>query len=216
MESQKRQSLIDITKELATKDDPAHDFLHLWRVLHNAEKIAQVEGGDLDIITPAALFHDIVIYPKNDQRSKGANEESAKKAEEILLQCKWFPALKVEQVMRAITRCSYGKNLPKETLEEHIVQDADLLESVGTIAVARTFVSTGQMQRPMYCFEDMEGKSRDLNKVVSEYGLDLFPARLFKVIERLHTETAKKIAREREKSMRAFYRAFLAEIKGEE
>ncbi|OGC82295.1 MAG: hypothetical protein A2V81_02045, partial [Candidatus Abawacabacteria bacterium RBG_16_42_10] len=185
-------------------------------VLGNAEKIAAVEGGDLDVIIPAALFHDIVIYPKNDSRSKHANDQSAEKAREILIKLDWYPQEKISHVMNAIERCSYSKNLPKESLEEYIVQDADFLESVGTIAVARTFVSTGQMKRLMYCLEDIEGHSRDLAQSVSEYALDLFPARLFRVKERMYTKTAKAIAQKREETMKHFYDAFLAEIKGEQ
>jgi uncharacterized protein len=216
MTTQHKEELIAICKELASKDDPAHDFLHLLRVLGNAERISQIEGGDLDIIIPAALFHDIVIYPKDHLRSKFANEESAEKAKEILTKLSWYPQEKILNVMNAIKHCSYSKNLSKESLEEYIVQDADFLESVGTIAVARTFVSTGQMKRAMYCLEDIEGHHRDLVQVVSAYALDLFPARLFKVRERMHTKTAKEIAQKREETMKHFYDAFLAEIKGEQ
>ncbi len=215
MLQQHRQALIEMMRIEAAKDDPAHDYSHLLRVLGNAEKIAKTEGGDLDVIVPGALFHDIVIYRKDDPRSKNASDESAEKAVDILLGMEWFPKEKIEHVMRVITRCSYSKNLSKSSIEEHIVQDADLLESVGTIAIARTFISTGQMNRAMYCVEDVEGASRDLAQTVSKYALDLFPARLFKVVERLHTETAKRLGREREKTMRAFYEALLGEISGE-
>ena len=72
-----KNHLLNLAEKKMVKNDPSHDFLHAKRVLMLAEAIHKKEGGDLDVLIPAALFHDAVIYPKNDPRSKLAPEESA-------------------------------------------------------------------------------------------------------------------------------------------
>ena len=65
MESGLKNQLIGVARDRISNADVSHDFGHALRVLSNAERIVKEEGGDLDIIVPAALFHDLVTYPKN-------------------------------------------------------------------------------------------------------------------------------------------------------
>ncbi|MBP7057012.1 HD domain-containing protein [Candidatus Gracilibacteria bacterium] len=213
MNAEQRQHLIAITKELASTDDRAHDFAHLYRVLCMAERIATEEHADMDVVIPAALWHDIVIYAKNDPRSKEASIHSAAKARELLTGLDWYPQDKIDAVEHAITRCSFSKNLPKDAIEQYIIQDADLLESTGAIAVVRTFTSGAQMNRPFYDLDDPEAKGRAFDAFANS--LDLFPSRLFIVPERLYTQTAKKIGKERDAFVRLFYQQFVKEISGQ-
>lgn len=208
-----KTELIAKSKENIKDEDPSHDFLHAVRILNLSEAIAGSEGGDSDIIVPAALFHDVVIYPKNDPRSPMASIESAALARKILTELAWFPKDKIEAVAKVIERCSFSKNLQKERLEEYIVQDADLLESLGAIAVARTFSSSGQLGRFFYELNDPRGSHRELN--AKKYALDLFGTRLFQAKERLHTKTAKQMAERREKFLHVFYEEFLKDVEVE-
>jgi len=79
-----REQLIKIAKEKIPNTDVSHDFEHALRVLTNAERIGKTEKGDLDIIIPAALFHDVVVYQKNHPDSQRSQEESAIVTENIL------------------------------------------------------------------------------------------------------------------------------------
>ena len=167
-----RNKLIDIARERITSEDVSHDFEHSYRVLLNAEKISKVEGGDLEIIVPAALFHDLIVYPKNSESNKRfqSQEDSAKEAEKILKSIKEYPKEKIEKVLIAIRECSFSKGIIPEILESEILQDADKLESTGMISIMRTFSSTGQMKRQLYKPKDPLSKERVPDR--KKYALD--------------------------------------------
>ena len=209
MNQELRSQLISIARENTPSGDPAHDFQHILRVLKNAELIAVSENADLDVVIPAALFHDIVMYRKDDPRSKMASEESAAVARDVLEALAGYPKIKIEFVCSAISTCSFSKGIAPVFLEAKILQDADGLESIGAISVMRTFSSTGQMNRPFYNPEDPFCENRDPE--VEKYALDLFFSRLLLVQSRLHTDLAKKMGARRS----LFLRAFLAEFKSE-
>jgi uncharacterized protein len=211
MTLEQRADLVSEARKHIKNSDPSHDFLHALRIMALSEKIAAQEGGDLDILIPAALFHDAVIYPKDEPRSALASVHSADLAKNVLESKAWFPKEKIVQVANAIERCSFSKNLPKERLEEHIVQDADLLESLGAIAVARTFASSGQMSRPFYDLEDPRGLKREIAKPLTN-ALDLFTSRLFVAKDRLYTKTTKDLAERRDKFLHVFYEEFLNDV----
>jgi uncharacterized protein len=192
--------------EARLANDPSHDLGHVLRVLRLAEKIAAAEGGDLDVLIPAALFHDVIVYAKDDPRSPHAAEESAQVAREVLEGCMEYPGEKIPQVMTAIRQCSYSKGVDPESREGAILQDADRLEATGAIAVMRTFASCGSMGRAFYDPEDPFCRRRDPEPL--RYGLDLFYARLLKVEAGMHTATARTVARRRT----AFLRVFLEEL----
>ena len=209
MKESLRQKLIDLAKEKITKEDISHDLQHSLRVLALAEKIAKEEGADFDIIVPAALFHDVVIYPKNNPRSKNESEESARYTAQLLEDIEDYPKNKIRKVQTAIEQCSFSKRIMPELLEAKVLQDADRLEATGAISIMRTFSSTGQMKRPFYKPEDPFCKNREPEP--KRYALDLFYARLLKVESGMHTKKAKELAKERT----GFLRSFLEELKNE-
>jgi len=145
-----KNRLIAIAMEKINGTDSSHDFTHALRVLKNAERIASCEGGDLEIIIPAALFHDIVVYPKNDPRSKFESDESAEVAKKILINVNEYSSDKIIRVMQVIREHSFRKGIKPKMIESKIIQDADKLEVTGAIGVMRTFSSTGQMKRKFY------------------------------------------------------------------
>src|SRR3989344_8112929 len=135
MKESLRQKLIDLAKEKITKEDISHDLQHSLRVLALAEKIAKEEGADFDIIVPAALFHDVVIYPKNNPRSKNESEESARYTAQLLEDIEDYPKNKIRKVQTAIEQCSFSKRIMPELLEAKVLQDADRLEATGAISI---------------------------------------------------------------------------------
>jgi uncharacterized protein len=212
MDGELKNQLIKIAKEKISDIDVSHDFEHALRVLSNAERIAKEESGDFDIIVPAALFHDLVVYPKNHPDRHKSQEESAEVAEEILNTFGNFPKNKIEKVKSCILECSFSKGIVPNLLESKILQDADGLEATGAISIMRTYSSTGQMKRPFYNAEDPFCENRESDS--SKYALDLFYDRLLKVAERMHTKTAKKIAKRRTDFLIDFLIEFKLELEG--
>lgn len=204
-----KNRLVEEARKSIKEDDPSHDLSHSLRVLGNAEYITQFERGDLEVIIPAALFHDVVNYPKDNLKSKYAAEESARVVRIILEKFSDYNKEKIAKVERAIIEHSYSNGIRPESLESKIVQDADRLEVTGAIAIMRTFCSTGQMGRRFYNPKDPFCEKRDPDSLL--YAVDLFYKRLLKVKDLMNTETAKKLA---EKRTRFLY-DFLKQLKDE-
>jgi len=203
-----KEKLITISRERQTKNDPSHDFQHVFRVLNLALKIGKKEKADLDILIPAALFHDIIVYQKNHPMSINENEESAEVAKNVLESFKNYPQEKIEKVIICIKQCSFSKGIYPDLLESKILQDADRLEATGAISTMRTFSSGGQMNRQFY---DPSDPFCEKGTVAFRSNLDLFYRRLLIVEKGMHTELAKKIAKRRT----VFLEKFLQELKTE-
>lgn len=209
MKSNLREQLIEKARKVIKNKDPSHDFSHALRVLANAEHLASIEGGDLEIIIPAALFHDVVNHPKNSPKSECAAEQSAKYAKKILEKLKNYDKHKMKSVEEAIIEHSYSKGIKPKRLESKIVQDADRLEATGAIAIMRTFCSSGQMKNKFYNSEDPFCKFRKPDSL--KYATDLFYQRLLIVKNKMNTKTAKKLAKQRTE----FLNKFLEQLKKE-
>ncbi len=212
MNNEIRQQLIKIAKEKIPNHDVSHDFEHTLRVLANAERIAKEEHGDLEIVIPAALFHDLIVYPKDHPDRFKSQEESATWAELILQTLDTYPQEKIALVKTCILECSFSKGIVPALLESKILQDADGLEATGAISIMRTYASTWQMKRPFYNSEDPFCEHREPD--ASQFALDLFYVRLLKVAERMHTQTAKQIAQRRTDFLIQFLDEFKLELEG--
>lgn len=208
-----RQKLIALAEKKITKEDISHDLQHSLRVLTLAEKIAKEENADFDIVIPAALFHDVVIYPKNNPRGKNESEESAIYTAQLLESIEDYPKHKIGEVQIAIRQCSFSKGIIPDLLEARVLQDADRLEATGAIAIMRTFSSTGQMRRPFYNPDNPFCEDREPEPI--KYGLDLFYARLLKVENGMHTRTAKRLAKRRTKFLKSFLQELELELSGD-
>ena len=183
-------------------NDPSHDYAHACNVLDSCEQIVAVEGGDMDILFPAALFHDVVIYPKNHPKSDQAPAESAKLARSILEAEKTYPQAKISAVEDCICHCSFSKQDEPQTLEIGILRDADRLAATGAIAIMRTFASSGQMGRQLYDQTDPFAVARETD--AKKYALDLFYERLLIARDKMYTKTAKEMATERTEFLKSF------------
>lgn len=209
MDKKLMDCLIDAAEKNISSDDVSHDLSHAKRVLLNAQRIAKNEKADLDIIVPSALFHDIIVYPKNSKKRYDSQKESAVFAEKILENIGSFPKSKISSVKDCIMECSFGKNILASTIESKILQDADRLEATGAIAIMRTFSSSGQMKRQFYDFDDPFCKKHKPDSM--KFALDLFYERLLKVKDMMNTKSAKSIAKKRAD----FLKKFLSELKFE-
>lgn len=207
------ETITDTVREIARKAlaaDAAHDFSHCLRVLSNARKIAAVEGGDLDVLTAAAFLHDIANLPKNHPESHLSSERSASRAEEILRDA-GFCEEKILKVKDAILCHSYSRGLTPQTPEGKIFQDADRLDGIGAIGVARTYTVGGATHRPLYSADDpFLDRGRAPND--KDNTLDHFFVKLFKVGEKMQTSTGRRLAQERTERMRRFVEELRDEV----
>ncbi|MSU45136.1 MAG: HD domain-containing protein [Candidatus Zambryskibacteria bacterium] len=204
-----KKQLYKIAEERQTKNDPLHDFQHILRVTNLAVKIGKSAKADLEIIIPAALFHDTVVYRKDDTKSKYETDESAEMAEQILKKIKGYPRGKIDKVKTCILECSFTKGIMPKLLESKVLQDADRLESTGTIAIMRGCSSSGLMNRQLYdpkdpfCKNGLEG---------DHSSVWLFYKRYLMIEKTIHTAFAKKIAKRRTKFLRDFLRELKLEL----
>lgn len=208
MNNNLKKQLIEIAREKQTKNDPSHDFQHVIRVLNLALLIGKKGMADLDILIPAALFHDVVVYRKDHPNSKNETDESAEIAKQVLEKMKNYPKEKINKVVTCIKQCSFSKGIIPDLLESKILQDADRLEATGAISIMRTFSSGGQMNRQFY---DPDDPFCQKGAVAFRSNLDLFYKRLLVVEKGMYTNLAKRMAKRRT----VFLKTFLKELKME-
>lgn len=181
-------------------NDSAHDFDHVLRVLANALKIAQTEPANLEILQTAVLLHDIA---RADQHHAGLDHavEGARQAREIL---RAAPADFTAAVCHAIeTHRFRADNLP-QTIEAKILYDADKLDAIGAIGVARVFAFGGSHNRRLWA-EDHEG----VHTAKQE-----FEVKLVKLKDAMLTATGQRLAQQRHTFMVQYFRQLTAEIEG--
>jgi uncharacterized protein len=189
--------------------DNAHDLAHIRRVVANAEKILLYESGDREVVSAAAWLHDCVVLPKNHPNRKQASKMAAQKAA-ALLESAGFPNSKIEAVSHAIEAHSFSAGIKPKSIEAKIVQDADRLDALGAIGIARCFAVGGQLNRPLYDPDDPFCESRKPDDL--RWTIDHFYAKLFKLPETMNTESAKQEAQKRVLFMERYLESLSHEI----
>ena len=188
-------------KTMMAKNDPAHDFEHVLRVYANAERICKKEKADKKLVLTAALLHDIVSFPKSDPRSKTSSTKSAIKAKKIL-QKLLYSYEEIKIIINAIENHSFSKNKTPKTLEGKILQDADRLDALGAIGIARTFAVGGAENRSFYNPCDPFCSSRTPDD--KEWTLDHFFKKLLVLESMMNTKSGKTEAKRRTKVIKKF------------
>ena len=183
------------------QNDAAHDFDHVLRVLANALRIAESETADREVLQVAVLLHDIA---RADQARTGRDHalEGARRARKILQAA---PPTFIEAVCHAIETHRFRVDNPPQTPEAKILYDADKLDAIGAVGVARVFAVAGGHQDRLWA-EDDEGDHTPLQ----EYRL-----KLVKLKDHLLTDAARHIAEERHRFMTQFFERMAAEVAGE-
>ncbi len=193
-------------------DDGSHDRSHLLRVARNAMQIADAEpAADRPILIAAVVLHDCVEIEKNSPLRARASRMSAARARTILANLSWDQAT-IDRVAHAIEAHSFSAAIPPQTLEARIVQDADRLDAIGAIGIARCFYVGGRMGSRLYDPADPSGAGRDLNDAA--FALDHFATKLFRIADNFQTARGQALADARTATMRAFVDAMLNEIEG--
>jgi uncharacterized protein len=190
-------------------DDGAHDIGHIARVFANAMRIQASEGGDAEILAAAVLLHDCVAVEKNSPLRAKASQLAADKASDILAGLGWQPD-RITAAAHAIAAHSFSAGIAPETLEAEILQDADRLDAIGMMGVARLFYTAGRMGSALYDPADPRAADRSLDD--RAYAMDHFPAKLLTLADGFRTAAGRAIAAERHRRLHLFRDLFFEEI----
>ncbi len=182
-------------------NDSAHDFEHVMRVYKNAQKMCKKEKANEKLVLSAVLLHDIVSHPKSDKRSKNSSMESAKKSKPILEKY-GFSKEEIIIISDAIRDHSFSQNKIPGTLEGKILQDADRLDALGAIGIARVFATGGSLKRPFYNIDDPFCKTRIPDDKI--WTIDHFYQKLLKLESLMNTKSGKTEAKKRTTVLKEF------------
>ncbi len=174
-------------------DDYSHDLSHFQRVWRTAQQLIAEESRKVNqlVVLTACYFHDIVTLPKNHPDRSKTSQMAAVKTEEILKEMA-FPEELIEAVCHGVEAHSFSANIPTRTAEAEIVQDADRMESLGAIGLARTFYTGGRMGSQLFHSQDPWAENRELDDRV--FCVDHFFCKLLSLGETMKTDPGRKLA----------------------
>jgi uncharacterized protein len=193
-------------------DASGHDWWHVERVVRLARRIAEHEGADSYLCELAALLHDVADYKIAGDEETGLHRVSA------WLDTSGVEPLVAEKVMQIIRTMSFagGSQPPMLTLEGQVVQDADRLDAIGAIGVARAFAYGGSRGRSMYdpgeaptTYADKEAYRSSTSSTINH-----FYEKLLLLKDRMQTGLARQLARERHQYLEEFLHEFMEEWQG--
>ncbi|KAA0074571.1 HD domain-containing protein [Tardiphaga sp. P9-11] len=190
-------------------DDGSHDVAHLARVWSNVRAIQKIEGGDAEILAAATLLRDCVAVEKSSPLRASASRLAAEHAVILLAPLGWTTE-QLDRVAHAITAHSFSAKITPETIEARILQDADRLDAIGAIGIARCFYTAGRMQSFLYDPEDPAARHRPLDD--RNYAIDHLPAKLLTLADGFNTVTGRRMAQQRHARTEAFLTAFMSEV----
>lgn len=207
--------------------DPAHSMEHVLRVYHVAETLAEGETADLEVIRLAALLHDIGnVREQEDKTGKTDHAVESVRLAKPFLRKLGYPERKIAHVCDCILTHRYRTNRELETLEAKILFDADKLDSIGAVGVARNFCWFGRNNAHIYrTVDDIEayakenlggtlnGRIRDKSKHSPQLQWE---TRDKYIVERLHTAKAKRIGAGRKRFSERYLRKLEQEVLGKE
>lgn len=205
------EETIAFVKQALANAEAGHDWWHIYRVWKNAEYIGFLEGGDPQVIALAALLHDIA-----DSKFHGGDEEVGPATAKQFLENLQVPAEIVNPVVKIIENISFkgGKTIRNfSSLELDIVQDADRLDAIGAIGIARAFNYGGFKNRPFYdpAIPPNLNKSKEEYKHNADPTINHFYEKLLLLKDRMNTATGKSLALQRHRFMEEFLQQFYRE-----
>lgn len=195
--------------------DAVHDFDHVLRVLALAERIGRAEGADLEVVRAAALLHDA---GREQAEAAGLDHaaHAADQAREILA---GQMLAKVEAVAHAIAAHRFRTSPEPVTLEAQVLFDADKLDAIGAVGVARAFAYGGAHGQRLWTpieTVDVDRWAAEGDDPAEHTPVHEFVVKLSRLKERLFTSTGQAIAKERHATMVAFFEQLDAEVRGEQ
>lgn len=190
--------------------DGSHDLSHLLRVWRNAAAIAATEPDcDLELLVAAVLLHDCVAVEKNSPLRAQASRLAAAHARTLLAGFGWAPD-RLDALAHAIEAHSFSAGIAPRSLEARTLQDADRLDAIGAIGIARCFYVGGRLHSSLYDPADPDATTRPLDD--RRFALDHFAAKLFRLGDGFHTAAGRRESAARIATMAAFVAAFRSEL----
>ena len=197
-------------------EDAAHDFEHVLRVLKLAERIGQAEGADMEILRAAVLLHDVARVAE-DQGGPCHAEAGAQRARQIL---SGHPQHKVDAVAKAIASHRFRTAVMPEALEARVLYDADKLDAIGAIGVARAYAIAGRCGQRLWAPVAQSYAKRGMEHARGDVAdpdhtpVHEFVFKLSRLKDALHTATAREIAAQRHEYMASFFERLANEVNG--
>jgi uncharacterized protein len=176
----------------------------------NARVVAESEHANAEVAVTAALLHELFNLPKSHPDSARSGEICAEHAGELMRAHGYETAL-IEPVQYCIAVHGFSRGIVPETQEARVLQDADRLDAIGAIGIARLFATCADMKRPFYEAQDPLCRRREPDD--KQFGVDHFFRKLLKIPDALHTATARAMATERMALMRAYLEQLEREIR---
>ncbi len=195
-------------KLAAAGGDAAHDREHVRRVVRNAATLAAAEGARPEVVLPAAWLHDCVMVPKDSPQRAAASRLAAAQAAAWLREWGW-PEVLLPDIAHAIEAHSFSAGIAPRTIEARVVQDADRLDALGAVGLARCLMLGGELGRPLYAAEDPFCERRPPDDRAA--CVDHFHTKLLTLEDAMQTAGGRVEARRRTE----FLRQFLAELRRE-
>ncbi|CAN5599188.1 HD domain-containing protein [soil metagenome] len=189
--------------------DPAHDLSHIHRVVASATVLAREEKAEASVVLPAAWLHDIVVLPKSAPDRASASRMAAETATEFLHSIE-YPKELIGSIAHAITVHSFSAGIEPETIEAKVLQDADRLDALGAIGIARMFATAGVMGSALLSPNDPFAEKRPLDD--RRYAVDHFEVKLMRLASSMRTDAGKREADRRTEFMRAYMRQLRLEM----
>jgi uncharacterized protein len=192
--------------------DPAHDWAHVERVVRMARRLTRAEGANLAVVVPAAWLHDCAQTPKDTPERRTASAEAARRAT-VFLDETDYPAKHLDAIGHAIEAHSFSAGVAPRTLEAQVVQDADRLDALGAVGIARCFAVGGALGHALY--DPDEPLPRDRAPDDDRFAVDHFFEKLLSLAGQMQTGTGHAIAEERTAFMRDYLDQFEREALGD-
>ena len=197
--------------------DPVHDFDHILRVYRLAERLALAEGADLEIVRAAALLHDAEGSDPSDPSKRATHQHaSADFAALVLTQEAWAPE-RIAAVQHCIRAHRYrDTSETPATLEAQIIFDADKLDAIGAVGIARVIAYSARTARPFYAppsEQFLKTGQKEPGEAHTSYHEQIF--KLSKIKERIYTKTGQAIAADRHQYIQDYFKRLIAEWNGE-
>ncbi|CAM3030664.1 phosphohydrolase [Pseudomonas floridensis] len=193
----------------AEKVDGSHDVSHLLRVWKNVCAIRDHEGGDARVLIAATLLHDCVAVEKDSPFRASASRLAAARASELLTDMGWDEE-SITSVAHAIEAHSFSAQVTPLTLEARILQDADRLDALGMVGVARVFYVSGRMGRFLYDPADPQATQRPYDD--KNFAVDHFQTKLLHLAEGFQTRTGSDLATVRHQRLKRCLDELMEEI----
>ena len=197
-------------KEKFENEYSGHDWFHTLRVFRTATRIAEAEGADVETVQLAALLHDV-----DDRKLSPETYEDKANARNFLF-ANNVDESRIDEICRIIGEISFAENCVPSTLEGKCVQDADRLDAIGAVGIARAFAYGGNHNRLMYHPDIAPNLDMSKEEYVKSNSTTVnhFYEKLFKLTDMMNPDTAKSISKDRDAYMKAFIAEFLDEWEG--